>query len=104
MTSLCLVAIFVTLPSFVMMRNRYRGAALVIFAPLPGALLIGVFTALYLSRIGSEEILDFRLWGPILYWGVPLMLAAWLLGLVLCVIWLAIRRTIRSMAGNGTQS
>ncbi len=101
-TSLCLVAVFMTLPSFVMMRNRYRGATVVILAPVPGALLIGVFTALYLSRIGSDAILEFRLWGPILLWGVPLMLASWLLGLVLCAIWLAIGR--RSMAGKGTQS
>lgn len=101
---LCLVAIFTTLPSFLLMRNRFRGAVLVLLAPVPGALLVGVFAAIYLSRIESDSILDYHLWGPILYWSVPLMLAAWLLGLFLCVIWVVVRRSIRSMAGKGTPS
>ena len=100
----CLVAIVMILPSFVMLRNRYRGAALVMLAPMPGALIVGVFTALYLSRIGSDVIPGHRPWGPFLILGVPSMLAAWSLGLVLCVIWLAMGRTIRSTAGKGTRS
>ena len=92
---IALLTAFVALPSFAMMRHRYTGWRLLLMAPVPGALLCGVFVVLLVGRIGANAVFDLRLWAPTLYWAVPLMLLSWLIGLAFCALCQLIIRLTR---------
>ncbi|GEM_PF-3650673 len=89
-----LLALFAFAAADLMMsvlENRWHGARLLFLAPLPAAIIAGVFALTYVVVISVDRLERF-------YWTASLMLGVWVAGVFYCLVVMAVRKFFASPA------
>jgi len=94
---LALLAPAATLPAFLALRGKASNRRTILVSPIFGAVAVGFLAAAYISLFTGNAL-------AIIYWVMPLMVAAWVIGVLFTAVMTAVAEIGRKRRFSRTRT